>query len=81
MSSASGRHGLPTRASTGTCLQDPRHRGLQRWVRDLNTQYRAEAALHELDCRPDGFSWIEADNARKACSRFSARVPRSPIRR
>ena len=44
-------------------LDDPRHRGLQRWVRDLNTQYRAEPALHELDCRPDGFAWIEAENA------------------
>jgi 1,4-alpha-glucan branching enzyme len=44
-------------------LEDPRHRGLQRWVRDLNTQYRAEPALHELDFRTDGFAWIEADNA------------------
>ena len=36
---------------------------MKRWVRDLNTQYRAEPALHELDCRFDGFAWIEADNA------------------
>ena len=44
-------------------LEDPRHNGLQRWVRDLNTQYRAESSLHELDCRPDGFSWVDADNS------------------
>lgn len=44
-------------------LDDTRHRGLKRWVRDLNTQYRAEAALHERDCNPGGFAWIEADNA------------------
>ncbi|MGC8640273.1 MAG: 1,4-alpha-glucan branching protein GlgB [Isosphaeraceae bacterium] len=44
-------------------LDDPRHRGLKRWVRDLNTQYRALPALHELDCRQGGFAWIEADNA------------------
>ena len=44
-------------------LDDPRHKGLQRWVRDLNTQYRAEPSLHELDCRPDGFSWVDADNS------------------
>ena len=44
-------------------LDDPRHKGLQRWVRDLNTQYRAESSLHELDCRPDGFSWVDADNS------------------
>jgi len=43
--------------------KDPRHQGLKRWVRDLNTQYRAEPALHELDCRTDGFAWIDADNA------------------
>jgi 1,4-alpha-glucan branching enzyme len=44
-------------------LDDPRHQGMKRWVRDLNTLYRAEPALHELDCRTDGFAWIEADNA------------------
>ncbi len=44
-------------------LTDPRHRGLQRWVRDLNTQYRAEPALHEFDCRPDGFAWIDVKSA------------------
>ena len=42
---------------------DLRHPGLKRWVRDLNTQYRAEPALHELDCRTDGFAWIEANAA------------------
>jgi 1,4-alpha-glucan branching enzyme len=39
-----------------------RHRGLQRWVRDLNTTYRAEPALHELDCEPAGFSWIDCND-------------------
>src|SRR5271157_21858 len=51
-------------------LHEPRHRGLQRWVRDLNTQYRGEPALHELDCRPDGFTWIEADNAKERVLSF-----------
>jgi 1,4-alpha-glucan branching enzyme len=40
---------------------DP-HRGLQRWVRDLNTTYRAEPALHELDCDPAGFAWIDCND-------------------
>ncbi|MBI1815712.1 MAG: 1,4-alpha-glucan branching protein GlgB [Deltaproteobacteria bacterium] len=35
------------------------HRGVQRWVRDLNTFYRGEPALHELDCDPIGFEWID----------------------
>jgi 1,4-alpha-glucan branching enzyme len=51
-------------------LNDPRHRGIQRWVRDLNTQYRAEPALHELDTRADGFSWIEADTAAESVLAF-----------
>ncbi|HEU5118860.1 MAG TPA: alpha amylase C-terminal domain-containing protein, partial [Isosphaeraceae bacterium] len=40
-------------------LDDPMHSGLHRWVRDLNTTYRAIPALHELDCHPDGFQWVE----------------------
>jgi len=39
------------------------HKGLQRWVRDLNTAYRAERALHELDCEPAGFAWIDCNDA------------------
>jgi 1,4-alpha-glucan branching enzyme len=40
-----------------------RNRGLQRWVRDLNTTYRGEPALHELDCEPAGFSWIDCNDS------------------
>ena len=35
-------------------LATPPHAGVQRWVRDLNTLYRGEPALHELDCEPGG---------------------------
>jgi 1,4-alpha-glucan branching enzyme len=44
-------------------LEHPPHRGLQRWVRDLNTVYRAEPALHELDCDPAGFAWIDCNDS------------------
>ena len=44
-------------------LEQPQHRGIQRWVRDLNTRYRELDALHRLDCDPAGFQWIEADDA------------------
>ncbi len=54
-------------------LNDPRHVGLRRFVRDLNTIYRAEPALHELDCRADGFAWIDADNAAQSVLCFSRR--------
>ena len=39
------------------------HQGLQRWVRDLNTAYRGEPALHELDCDPAGFMWIDCNDS------------------
>ena len=35
------------------------HRGLQRWVQDLNRVYRAEPALHERDFTADGFEWVD----------------------
>ena len=42
-----------------TVLGDPRHAGLQRWVRDLNHRYAAEPALWQLDDDPRGFQWID----------------------
>ena len=47
-------------------LQGPLHRGLRRWVRDLNTLYRGEPALHELDCQPSGFAWIDCHDANQS---------------
>jgi 1,4-alpha-glucan branching enzyme len=44
-------------------LDDPRHAGVAALVRDLNALYRAEPALHRLDCEPAGFEWLVADDA------------------
>jgi len=41
----------------------PNHAGMARLVRDLNTLYRGEPALHVKDCEADGFEWIEANDA------------------
>ena len=41
------------------------HRGVQRLVKDLNTVYRDNPALWKLDTDPSGFSWIDADDARR----------------
>jgi 1,4-alpha-glucan branching enzyme len=41
----------------------PLHAGLQRWVQDLNRLYRSEPTLHEMDCDPGGFEWIDCDDA------------------
>ncbi|MCB1883038.1 MAG: 1,4-alpha-glucan branching protein GlgB [Geminicoccaceae bacterium] len=42
--------------------EGPFHKGLQGLVRDLNGAYRGLPALHELDCDPAGFSWIDASD-------------------
>ena len=47
-------------------LADPLHAGVQLLVRDLNRLYRATPALHQLDCEPDGFAWIDAANANES---------------
>src|SRR4029079_12434717 len=44
-------------------LDEPRNRGIQRLVGELNRLYRGEPALHELDCDPLGFQWIDANDA------------------
>jgi 1,4-alpha-glucan branching enzyme len=43
-------------------LGDPRHAGLQRWVRDLNTCYRHQPSLWAADFDPAGFSWIDCND-------------------
>lgn len=39
------------------------HQGVQTLIRDLNRLYRETPALHVNDCRPEGFDWIEANDA------------------
>ncbi len=39
------------------------HRGMQALVRDLNKVYRETPALHINDCRPEGFQWLESNDA------------------
>jgi 1,4-alpha-glucan branching enzyme len=51
-------------------LQYPFHSGLQRWVRDLNTLYRAEPALYEMDCDPAGFEWMDCTDYQRSVVSF-----------
>jgi 1,4-alpha-glucan branching enzyme len=44
-------------------LEYAEHQGIQSLVRDLNRTYRAQPALYELDDSPDGFRWLEANDA------------------
>jgi 1,4-alpha-glucan branching enzyme len=43
--------------------QEPRHAGVQHWVKDLNHLYQSQPALHERDFSPDGFQWIDHSDA------------------
>ena len=43
-------------------LDAPAHEGVRRLIRDLNTVYRTKPALHERDCRGDGFDWAVVDD-------------------
>ena len=47
-------------------LEQDAHRQLQRWVADLNRAYRDEKALHELDCDPAGFEWIDGSDSEQS---------------
>ncbi len=37
----------------------PLHRGVRKWVSDLNALLRAEPALHRLDFDHNGFEWVD----------------------
>jgi 1,4-alpha-glucan branching enzyme len=52
----------------------PFHRGVQGLVRDLNHHYRAEPALHERDCDPAGFQWIDCCDAEQSVLSFLRRA-------
>jgi len=54
-------------------LDSPAHRGVQRWLRDLNTAYRAEPALHARDCEPSGFEWVDCNDAAQSTLAFVRR--------
>jgi 1,4-alpha-glucan branching enzyme len=41
-------------------LEQPQHSGLRRWVRDLNTFYRGQPSVYEVDFEPSGFEWVDS---------------------
>ncbi len=44
-------------------LEYKNHAKMQAWARDLNRFYREQPALWQVDFEPDGFRWIEANDA------------------
>ncbi len=51
-------------------LEAPAHRGLQRFVKDLNHYYRGEPALYELDMEAAGFEWIDNNDREQSVISF-----------
>jgi len=54
-------------------LEHESHAGIVKWVSDLNRLYRAEPALHERDCDPEGFRWVDCNDAEKSLISFTRR--------
>ena len=46
------------------------HKGLQRWVRDLNTFLRGEPALYEFDADPASFEWVDCNDMSRSVISF-----------
>lgn len=53
------------------------HRGLQRWVADLNNLYREEPALYRGDFDPRGFSWIDCNDSAQSVISLMRKDPKS----
>jgi len=54
-------------------LEQDGHRGVQRWLKDLNALYRREGALHEQDFSPAGFEWIDVHDWEESVIAFLRR--------
>jgi 1,4-alpha-glucan branching enzyme len=44
-------------------VESPIHRGLMNWVEQLNHLYRSETPLHWFDNDPEGFEWVDCNDA------------------
>ena len=54
-------------------LADGGHLGVKRLVGDLNRLYRTLPALHECDCEPRGFEWIDFEDHEQSVLAFVRR--------
>jgi 1,4-alpha-glucan branching enzyme len=50
------------------------HNRLRLFVRDLNSLYRSEPALHEVDFSPEGFEWIDCNDNENSVISFIRRA-------
>jgi 1,4-alpha-glucan branching enzyme len=54
-------------------LDSPAHRGVRDFVRDLNRVYRETPALNARDHDPEGFAWVEGNDAERSVYAFLRR--------
>ncbi|MCK5519832.1 MAG: alpha amylase C-terminal domain-containing protein, partial [Candidatus Marinimicrobia bacterium] len=63
----------PDRGVEWDLLDHDFHQNAKYFVKDLNTLYLEEKALWEKDCNPEGFQWIDVDNAEQSILSFIRR--------
>lgn len=51
-------------------LENEAHRKILALVRDLNALYRSQPSLHEGDCSPNGFEWIDCADSEQSVIAF-----------
>ena len=59
-------------------LAYPPHEGVRRLVEDLNRLYRGEPALHQLDCDPGGFEWVDCNDSQASSLTFLRKARTGP---
>jgi 1,4-alpha-glucan branching enzyme len=59
-------------------LEHPEHAGVHAMVRDLNHAYTSSGALWGRDEEPDGFQWLDANDANRNVFSFVRRSPGEP---
>ncbi len=46
------------------------HSGIQKFIKDLNQVYQQTPALYQKDCQPEGFCWLDHQNAEQSVYSF-----------
>jgi 1,4-alpha-glucan branching enzyme len=59
-------------------LEHPEHSGVHAMVRDMNAAYVASGALWGRDNSPEGFQWLDANDAHRNVFSFVRRSPGEP---
>ena len=55
-------------------LEQPLHRGIRQFVRDLNAAYRAQPAMFQCDFEAGGFQWVDCNDSDNSVVSFVRRA-------